>query len=483
MEREFNIDKEKDFNRWFSEVLKAAELIDGRYNIKGFVVHMPYATITEKIIYDMYEKELEKKGHKPTFFPSLIPASCLKIEEEHVEGFAPNVFWITEGGSSRFEEKLALRPTSEIVMYPMYAQWVRSWRDLPLKIYQSCQVWRHETKATKPLLRDREFYWIEAHNVFATREEAEAQVLEDMVIAKKVLYEELAIPFFFFRRPEWDKFHGAEYTFGSDALMPNGEAIQLPSTHFLAQRFSKAFGIKYLDKEENEKFAWQTCYGPGISRIYAALISIHGDSKGLILPFKVAPVQVVIVPIPSKGKEDAIAEKCEELASRLKALDLRTVYDDSDTTPGFKFNHWELRGASVRIEVGAAEVEGGQLTMCRRDTGQREKVKESDLESFMNEVGAKILANLREKADRNLKEKISEEKDLEGVENALHNGGLIRVMFCSRDKDGEECAEVVKEKTGGEVRGNIHGKKEEARGECIVCGKPAKEVLYVAVSY
>jgi prolyl-tRNA synthetase len=483
MEREFDIDKNKDFNQWFSEVLKAAELIDQRYNIKGFVVHMPFAAITEKIIYRIYEDELERNGHHPAFFPSLIPASCLKVEEEHVEGFAPNVFWITEGGSSKFEERLALRPTSETAIYPMYAQWVRSWRDLPLKVYQSCQVWRHETKATRPLLRDREFYWIEAHDVFATREEAESQVLEDMDIVKAVLGDRLGIPFFFFRRPEWDKFHGAEYTFGSDALMPDGEVIQLPSTHFLGQNFSKAFDIKFIDDGEEEKFAWQTCYGPGISRIYAALISIHGDSKGLVLPFDLAPIQVVIIPIPAKDKEEAILAKCSEIKGKAEKAGLRTVLDDSDSTPGFKFNLWELRGASVRFEVGAKELENGNVTACRRDTGKREFLKDGDVDDYLANVGSKILDNLKGKAEASLKENMREASDLDGIRNALEKGGFVRVMFCSRDIDGEACAETIKEDTGGEVRGNIHGKTEEASGKCVICGKEAKEVLYVAKSY
>jgi len=483
MEREFDIDKEKNFSEWFSEVLKAAELIDQRYNIKGFNVHRPNATITEKVIYQIYEKELEKKGHKPAMFPALIPASALKVEEEHVEGFAPDVFWVTEGGSSKFEEKLAMRPTSESAMYTIYAQWVRSYRDLPIKIYQSCQVWRHETKATKPLLRDREFYWIEAHNVFATREEAEAQVLEDMEVVRTVLYDKLGIPFFFFRRPEWDKFAGAEYTFGSDALMPDGVAIQLPSTHFLAQKFSKAFNIKYLDKNEKDQFAWQTCYGPGISRIYAALISIHGDNKGLILPLELAPTQVVIIPIPAKEKVKEITAKCAELKKTVEDMSLRTVFDDSDSTPGFKFNLWELRGASIRLEVGSKELKERSVTVCRRDTGRRETVTDKDMGEYLRSVGTKILKNLRNRAEKRFRDSVREVKDLGGIKKALATGGFVRVMFCSRDRDGEKCADVIKEETGADVKGNIHGKEETAHGNCVVCGEKAKEVLYIAVSY
>jgi len=483
MEREFNIDKENNFNEWFSEVLKAAELIDQRYKIKGFNVHMPFAAITEKIIYRIYEHELEKHDHMPAIFPALIPASYLKIEEEHVEGFAPSVFWITEGGSQKFEERMALRPTSETAIYPMYAQWVRSYRDLPIKIYQSCQVWRHETKMTKPLLRDREFYWIEAHNVYATSEEAEAQVLEDMEIAKIVLFDNLGIPFFFFRRPEWDKFHGGEYTFGSDALMPNGEAIQLPSTHFLGQRFAKAFDIKFLDEKEEERYVWQTCYGPGISRIYAALIAVHGDNKGLVLPFQLAPIQVVIIPIPAKGKEQAITDKCIQIKNELAAKELRVVFDDTDNTPGFKFNFWELRGAPIRLEIGPQEIDQNSVTVHRRDTGERELIKDDQLDIYLNEVDVKILKNLKDKAEKKFKARITVANNLDEIKEGLKKGGFVRVMFCSRDRDGEKCAETIKEETGGEVKGDIHGKKEESEGNCIICNKKANEVLYLAISY
>src|SRR3989344_1238951 len=269
----FNVDKEKNFSEWYTEVLKAAELVDIRYNIKGFSVHRPNMAITEKVMYQDMETDLEKTGHKPTRFPSVIPEENFNLEKEHVEGFVPGVFWVTHGGKTLLEEKFALAPTSETAMYKMYAQWIRSWRDLPLKIYQSRQVWRYETKATRPLIRDREFHWIEAHDVFASREEAEEQVNEDMRTTERVLGEKWGLAFHFFKRPEWDKFAGAVNTFAADTLMPDGSVLQLPSTHLLGQNFAKPFNVKFLDKKEKEQYAWQTCYGPAISRIFSALIS------------------------------------------------------------------------------------------------------------------------------------------------------------------------------------------------------------------
>lgn len=482
--KEFNIDKEKNFSEWYTEILKAAELIDQRYVIKGFNVHMPNAAITEELMYRMFEEELERKGHRRTFFPAAIPEHFFEKEKEHVEKFSPNVFWITHGANTKLEEKMAMRPTSETAMYNMYSIWVRSWRDLPLKLYQSCQVWRYETEATRPLIRDREFYWIEAHDVFKTKEDAEKQVLEDMEITENVMHKRFGIPFLFFKRPDWDKFPGAIYTFGSDALMPNGRAIQQPSTHLLGQNFSKVFNIKFVDSNEKEHYAWQTCYGPAISRIYASLIATHGDNKGIILPWELAATQVVIIPIFKKGSEKNVLDRCRSLEKKLNEKKIRVVLDDSDKTPGEKFNEWELKGACLRFEIGPEEVENRSVTIHRRDTGERVKIREGELDGYLGEIGNKILTNLRKKADEKFKGHISEAKSMEELKENLKKGGFVKVNFCSRDADGEECANKLKAETeGGEVRGTLHGKEEKASGNCIICGKPAKVVVYIAKAY
>jgi prolyl-tRNA synthetase len=484
-EKGFNIDKEKNFSDWLIEVIKQAELADQRYNVKGFIVHRPNAAITEKLMYQIYESELERRGHRPTKFPSVVPKENFEIEAEHVEGFAPEVFWITRGGSTDFpaEEHLALVPTSETAMFRMYAMWIRSWRDLPLKLYQSRNVFRYETKATHPFLRDREFYWIETHDAFASKEGAEAQVLEDMEMSEAVLHQKFGIPFLFFKRPEWDKFAGAVYTFAADAPMPDGKMIQLPSTHLLGQNFAKPFGVKFIDKDEKEKFVWQTCYGPAISRIYVALISIHGDNRGLILPFDLAPTQVVMVPVLGKGNDEKILKKCEAVADTLIGSGVRVAIDNSDKQPGAKFYFWELRGVPLRIEIGAKELDEGSLTMARRDTGKREKIKENELAGYLQKAAADILKNLTAKADAKFKTCIHDAKSLDEVKKALDKGGFARAMFCSREMEGVVCADKVKEQTRGEVRGTLHGKAEKASGKCVVCGKPAKEVMYVARAY
>jgi len=481
----FNKKKEKDFSEWFFELLKAADVIDQRYPTKGFIIHKEIAAIAEREMYKLFEKELDKTKHKMMRFPAVIPESVFAKEIEHIEGFTPEVFWIEKGGKDKLPEKIGLRPTSETAMYTMYSKWIRSYRDLPLKVYQEAQVWRYETKHTRPLLRDREFYWIEAHDVFATKKEAEEQVTEDMNTTKKVMYEKLGIPFLFFKRPEWDKFNGAEYTFGADVLMPNGLVIQQPSTHFLGQNFSKPYDIKFLDEDETEKYAWQTCYGPAISRILASVISIHGDDKGLIFPWEIAPYQIVIIPIYKKdSNQQTIKNYCKELQKKLSEKGIRTELDLSEKRPGAKYYYWELRGASIRIEVGAREIQNKELTIVRRDKGEKQTIKEEKLQEYLKQLPEKIIKNLKQKADEQFKNALHEASSLEELKKQLNKGGFVKINLCSRDADGEKCAEIIKSETdGGEVRGTLHNKKEKPTGKCIICGKKANAVVYVAKSY
>jgi len=238
-EKGITVKKEENFSEWFTQVINKAELADLRYNLKGFVVFRPWSVLVMEKIYDLFEEELQKNGHLPCYFPSLIPKENFEKEAEHVKGFTPEVFWVTKAADKELEQELALRPTSETAFYKMYSTWIRSWRDLPLKLYQRAQVWRYETKATRPFIRSREFYWIEAHDCFATKEEAEQQVLQDIETTRKVMEEKLGIPFLPLRRPEWDKFAGALYTIGSDSLMPDGKVVQQPSTHMLGQGFAR----------------------------------------------------------------------------------------------------------------------------------------------------------------------------------------------------------------------------------------------------
>jgi prolyl-tRNA synthetase len=472
-----------DFSEWFSEVIAKTSLSDIRYNVKGFIVFREWAVLCMEEMYRSLERELQAKCHQPVWFPAVIPEKNFKKESEHVEGFSPEVFWITHAGDEKLTEKLALRPTSETAMYTMYSKWIRSWRDLPLKLYQRAQVWRYETKATRPFIRSREFHWIEAHDVFATKEEAEGQVKEDIGTTEKVMYRQFGIPFIPFKRPDWDKFAGAVYTVAADTLMPDGKVIQQPSTHFLGQNFAKPFGIRFFDKNEKEQIAWQTCYGPAVSRIFASVIAIHGDDKGLIFPFDIAPVQVIIVPIIKSGQEEKIRAKCQEIWSLLDKEGVRVRVDYSENTAGWKFNHWEMMGVPIRLEVGPRDMERKQAVLVRRDTREKLTVPEKEIYPTIMDAGSSLTHNLVKKADSWFSSMVHEAKDMHGLKNELEKGGFTKVNFCSREKEGRHCAEKIKEKLHAEVRGTRADMHENPKGKCIACGKKANVVVYVGRQY
>ncbi len=470
----FNISKEKNFSEWYSEILNKAEITDIRYNVKGFTVIRPFGALIIERLYDLWESELQEKRHKPCFFPTVIPEKNFKKEAIHVKGFSPDVFWLKPIG----EGNLALRPTSETAFYQLYSLWIRSWRDLPLKLYQRANVFRLETKATRPLIRAREFLWIESHDVFATRKEAEAQVQEDISITEQAMHQKLGIPFLALKRPEWDKFPGAEYTIGSDVLMPDGRVIQQPSTHLLTQGFSKSFNIKFKDEKGKEQHVWQTCYGPAMSRILASLIAVHGDDSGLILPFCISPAQVIIIPIYKTKNKRKILKKAQEVEKKLKQENIRAEIDDTEKTPGEKFFFWELRGIPLRIEIGEKELKG-KLTLFLRDTKERVKVNLTEI----NKKGEALDKRLKQKADKNFKNAVVDCKSAEDVKTALAKKKIARCNFCSISKKGEKCAETVEKKFLAFVQGILHNKKEKAKGKCIFCNKKAENVVYIAKSY
>ena len=473
--------KSENFSEWYTEVVQKAELADIRYNVKGFLVHMPWSVRIMKNMNNLFEQELEKNGHEPVWFPAIIPESFLKREKEHAK-FSADVFWITEVGANyeKLEERLALRPTSETAMYTMFSLWIRGWRDLPLKTYQSCQVWRHES-VTRPFIRGREFYWIEAHDAFASEEEAMQQVKEDMQTTENVMHKQCAIPFLFFKRPEHDRFKGAVSTFAADSIMPDGRVIQLPSTHFLGQNFSKAFDIKFIDKDKKEKYAWQTCYGPAFWRILGALIAVHGDDKGLVLPPKIAPIQIVIIAIV--GKDDKkIWKAVNETEKLLKKNGFEVKVDGrKEYTPGWKYNYWELKGVPIRIEIGPKDIKKKQVIAVRRDSGEKVAVKNKLLIKALKKMLDEIQINLTKRADRFLKDNLHEAKDFETLKKILkEKGGIVRINWCG----SKACADYIKAETdGGSIRGTLFNKKEKAFGKCVWCKKEAKEVVYVAKSY
>tara|TARA_Y100000310_G_scaffold161721_1_gene161635 strand:- start:15953 stop:17401 length:1449 start_codon:yes stop_codon:yes gene_type:complete len=471
--------KKENFSEWYSQVLEKAEVTDIRNNVKGFIVIRPWGAMILENMYNLYEKEMQKKGHKPSFFPTVIPEKNFKKEASHVKGFTPEVFWLEK---IKGEDKLALRPTSETSMYEMYALWIRSHRDLPLKIYQRGSVFRLDTKSTRPLIRGREFYWIEGHDCFETKEQAEQQVQEDISITEEVMHQKLGINFLAMKRPEWDKFPGAVYTIGSDVLMPDGKIIQQPSTHFLGQNFAKAFNVKFKDKNGKEQHVWQTCYGPAISRILASVISNHGDDKGLVIPFCISPIQIIIVPVFDKKNKNKIIKESEKIKEKLESLEIKTEIDVSDKRVGEKYYEWELKGVPFRIEIGEKEIKNKKLTLFTRDIGKKQDISTSNF-SKIKKFGEEFDKRLKEKVDRLMKGKIINCKTKQEIKKAMESKKIARVNFCSIDKEGEKCAEYIEKELHAEVRGILANKKEKSSGKCLICNKKAKEIVYIGKSY
>lgn len=474
--------KEENFSDWYTQIVQRAELADLRYNIKGFVVFQPWAVLSMEKMFQYMEKALQRKGHSPYWFPSLIPEENLKKESSHIKGFTPEVFWITSHGNNELmEEKLALRPTSETAFYQMFALWIRSYKDLPFKTYQRANVFRYETKATRPFLRSREFHWIETHCAHSSQEMAMKQVKEDMETTKEILHDVYGLPFIFFERPYWDKFPGAYKTFAADVLNPDGRVVQQPSTHILKQEFPKAFNVKFKDKDGEEKFVWTTCYGPAISRIFASIISVHGDDKGLKFPWEIAPLQVAIIPIDSDEKIKKTAEKLKEQIEKFASVKI----DFSEKRPGEKFNYWEMKGVPIRIDIGARDLKNKKITLFRRDLDKKIIVNENKIIDEIKKIAKETTQNIIKHADNLFKKRISDAKNISEIKKVINNGGIARIEFCSVEKDGEKCAEVIEKNVGAQVRGTRFDEnlKNHSFGKCAICGKKANNVVYIARAY
>ena len=473
-------DKYENMSEWYSEILDRAEIIDIRYGVKGFVVYRPFGMTIMKNIIKLYEEELEKTGHQPFLFPVVIPEKNLRMEKEHIKGFEGEVFWIEKGGYTPLEERLALRPTSETAIYPIYALWFSSYKELPFKGYQTCAVYRYETKATRPLLRGREFLWIETHNLYFTEKEARDQTIEDAEIFYRVTTEKLGIPFIHLKREEYDKFPGAVDTYAFDTLLPDGRVLQIGTTHYLGTNFTKVFNVQVHDEEGNLVNPHSTCYGIGLSRILASILLVHGDEYGAVLPFEIAPIQVAIIPIYKSGySNEKIDKYCEKIYSELKGQGFKVVFDNSEKTPGEKYYYYDMRGVPFRIEIGPREVDTNKVTVFRRDIRQRKTIPYEKLIEHIQKEARDILRNLREKAEKRLRENIIEVNSKEELIKTYREHGrkIYKVYFCGR----KECADEIKEALDGlETRGkplNLEGE-----GPCIWCGKPG-HICYLAKAY
>jgi len=462
--------KQEDFSEWYNEVVELANLTDKRYPIKGMNVWTPYGWRLMRLIDTFIREECDAIGHEEVCFPLLIPETEFKKEKEHIKGFDAEVYWVTHAGLNELDVRLLLRPTSETAMYPIFALWVRSHTDLPLKVYQIVNTFRYETKQTRAFIRVREIHFFESHTCHVDEADAQRQVEEDFVILENLM-ERLCLPYLLLRRTEWDKFPGAYYTVGVDTLLPDGRSLQLGSIHHYRENFSRPFNITYEDEKGEHRFVHQTTFGMS-ERLVGAVVAVHGDDKGLVLPPAISPFQVVIVPIPTKGNVERVAEECQRLRAELAAAGLRVKLDDGDERPGSKFNNWEIRGVPLRLELGMRDIEGGKVAYARRDTGGKGALDRSAIVPQVHEVLRAIAVDMRARAATASGAAI---QDLDSLDRVPEK--VVRFGWCGE----EECGHRFEERTGLKMLGTPY-LKEEYRGRCVVCGREVDRAAYAARS-
>jgi len=469
--------KSVDFSQWYIDVILKAQLMDYA-PIKGFMAFRPAGFALWEKVQELLDKRFKETGHQNAYFPLFIPQSLLQKEAEHVEGFAPEVAWVTRGGSEILAEPLLVRPTSEAIICDFYSRWVQSWRDLPILINQWCSVVRWE-KSTRPFLRTSEFLWQEGHTCHRTEEEAEAETLQMLEVYREFLETEMAIPVLAGRKTEREKFAGALRTYSVEALMSDGRALQAGTSHNLGQHFAKVFDIKFLDQDDQLKYVWQTSWGLS-TRTIGALIMVHGDDRGLVLPPRMAPVQVVIVPILSKKDGERVLEAVRSLADQLKEQKIRVKLDDREEySPGWKYNEWEMRGVPVRIEVGPRDLDKDQVVTVRRDSGEKEFIARSELAAQLPNLLEKIQNDLLKKALDFREANTRKGSDYEEFKKIMEEQrGFFIAPWCGDD----HCEEQIKIDTKATIRCLPFGLKPE-QDHCFACGKQATEAACFARAY
>jgi prolyl-tRNA synthetase len=461
------------FSEWYHELLLMAEIMDNRYPVKGMGVWFPFGFAIRKSVYGII-RELLDVDHQETLFPLMIPENEFMKEAQHIKGFEDEVYWVTRGGAAPLDVKLALRPTSETAIYPMFKLWIRSHADLPLKIYQIVNTFRYETKHTRPLIRVREITsFKEAHTAHATWDEAALQV-ETAIERYSQFYRRLAIPFLVSKRPSWDKFPGADYTMAIDVVMPDGKTLQVGTAHHLGTTFAETFGITYEDERGEQSLVSQTCYGIS-ERCIAALISVHGDDRGLALPWEVAPVQVVIIPI-LLGDKEKVLQVCRDLQSKLILACVRVRLDIGDERPGAKFYRWEMKGVPIRLEVGPRDIEKGAVTLVRRD-GVKKAVPLEDLLPSIASEANQLQESLYNKASKLMEDRVREVSDVkEAWEQAQQ--GVALVAWCG----SEDCGHQLEDQVEANMLGEPQGLEATAR-PCAICGVETANRTYMARQY
>ncbi len=465
-------DINENFAQWYTDVVLKTELVD--YGpVKGTMVIRPYGyAIWENIQKDM-DRRFKETGAKNAYFPLLIPMSYFTKEAEHVEGFAPEVAVVTHAGGAKLEEPLAIRPTSETIIGTMYSKWIQSYRDLPVLMNQWCNVMRWE-KTTRPFLRTSEFLWQEGHTVHATEEEAIDETMKMLQVYKDFAEQTLAIPVFTGKKTEKEKFAGAVATYGMEAMMLDGKSLQAGTSHYLGQNFSKAFDIKFLDKDSKLKHGYTTSWGTS-TRMIGAIIMAHGDQRGLVLPPKVAPIQVIIIPIAThKG---GVIEKAKEIEAMLVKAGIRAETDVRDMSPGWKFNEWEMKGVPLRIEIGPRDIENNQAVIMRRDTLEKINLSLDGIAENINELLDKVQLEMLEKSRRNRDAKVVETDTLDGILQGVEGKNFVKAGWCGC----RECEDKVKEYAQATARVMVD--EEGVPERCAICGKPAKHKVIFARAY
>jgi prolyl-tRNA synthetase len=468
------------FSRWYTTAIRRSELADYFEPVGGTMVIRPYGFSLWENMQAGLDKRFKATGHKNAYFPLFVPESFLKREAEHVEGFAPEVAWVTHAGGEELHERLAIRPTSETIFGHFYSKWIQSWRDLPMLINQWANIVRWE-KRTSFFLRTTEFLWQEGHTAHRTADEAQEETMRMLGVYADFAETELALPVIRGQKTAAERFPGAVSTYSIEALMPDGKALQSGTSHFLGQNFAKAFDITFLDQDGTRDFVWTTSWGMS-TRILGGMLMVHGDDSGLVLPPRVAPTQVIVVPIPTRTEEETeqVVDVVNRVLKELDAAGVRAEADWSDKRPGWKFNEWELKGVPVRLEIGPRDLKNDQVTLVRRDTGVKEQVGVANATERVQQLLVEVQAGLFERARAFREANTHTVEDYESFKNVMDNQrGFIRAFWCG----STECEGRIKDETRATIRVIPEDAEADGQGVCVYCGRPATTRVLFAQSY
>ena len=468
--------KSEDFSRWYTEIIRRAELADYA-PMKGMMVIRPYGYAIWENIQRLLDIRIKETGHTNAYFPLFIPETFLQKETEHLEGFSPEVAWVTHGGEEELEERLAVRPTSEAIIGNMYSKWIKSWRDLPVLINQWANIVRWE-KVTRPFLRTTEFLWQEGHTAHETSEEAEKETLMILDLYREFVETELAIPVLSGKKTARERFAGALETYAIEALMSDGKALQMGTSHNLGQHFSEVFNIRFEDREQKLRYVWQTSWGVS-TRMVGAVIMVHGDDSGLKFPPRIAPTQIVIIPISLGNWKQEVLPKAQELEQKLKQEGWRVKLDDREEfTPGWKFSEYEMRGIPLRIEIGPRDIKNNQAVVVRRDNRTKESVSLDSLQMKIPQILSDIQDAMLAEAQKFQKENTREVDNYEDFKSVLESKrGFIKTYWCG----SQDCEDKIKEETMATIR--VVPLEKEEKGKCVFCQTDACQWVYFARAY